>query len=351
MVDFAGWEMPQQYSTVRDEHRAVRDSAGLFDVSHMGRARVTGAAASAALQRLVTNDLERVEVGHAQYNLMCREDGGVIDDLVLYRDPDGWAVVFNAGNRDKDMAWFRRHLDGAQLIDESDQTALLALQGPRAASVLAQLSAGEVDGLAYFGHTRATVAGIPDCRVARTGYTGEDGFEIFAPAEVAPQLWAAMVAAGAVPAGLAARDVCRLEAGLRLYGNDMDETVNPYEAGLGWTVKLAKGDFVGRAALEAVKLDGPRRRLVGLRGTGRTIPRHGAALMAGDAEAGLVTSGTWSFFLDAGIGMARVTSGVVSEGDQVVIGGRAQPGSAEVVALPFYRGTAGRRSAGAADLS
>ncbi len=349
MVDFAGWEMPQQYSSVRQEHLAVRTGAGLFDVSHMGRLRVTGKGATEALDRVVTNDLAQVEPDRAQYNLMCNPDGGILDDLILYHGPDGgWTVVFNAGNRDRDLAWFEAQLSGCDLLHLSDMVGLLALQGPRAVELLAPLTTLDVAALPYFGFTSGEVAGVEPVAVARTGYTGEDGFELFVDSDRLQVVWDALTAAGAQPCGLAARDVCRLEAGLRLYGSDMDESTNPYQAGLGWTVKLDKGEFIGREALRRVKEAGPDRVIVGLRSSDRTIPRHGAAVRADGEEVGLVTSGTFSFFLNQGIAMASIAAGSAPVGATVEIAGRGAAGQAEVVKLPFYRGTAGRVQSSAA---
>jgi aminomethyltransferase len=348
MVDFAGWEMPQQYSSVRAEQAAVRQAAGLFDVSHMGRATFGGEGVADYLQGLVTNDLGRIGPGHAQYNLMCREDGGVLDDLILYRSDSAWTVVFNAGNREKDLAWMRDHLPaGVTLTDRSDEVGLLALQGPKAEEVLQPLTEADLAQVPYFGYLEAPVAGATWGFIARTGYTGEDGFELFVRSEELGRVWDAVLEAGApsgvLPAGLAARDVCRLEAGLRLYGNDMDEQTNPYEAGLGWVVKLDKGDFVGRQALARVKEEGPARVIVGLRCGDRTIPRHDAAVTVAGEAIGKVTSGTYSFFLNAGIGMASVRRDTASVGSEVEIESRGGEGKAEVVKLPFYKGTAGTR--------
>ena len=346
MVDFAGWEMPQQYTSVREEHLAVREAAGLFDVSHMGRIRVTGDAATDSLNRMVTNDLGRVGEGSAQYNLICDEAGGILDDLILYRGGGGWTVVYNAGNREKDERWFARQLSGCELQPLSDAVGLLALQGPKAVDVLRPLAAGDVAALPYFGFTTTSVAGVEPVAVARTGYTGEDGFELFVDSDRIGQVWDALLEAGARPCGLAARDVCRLEAGLRLYGNDMDEQTNPYQAGLGWTVKLEKGDFIGREALARVRADGPDRVIVGLRCSDRTIPRHDAEVRLDGRRVGRVTSGTYSFFLNQGIAMASVEAGATPVGTTVEVEGRGGPGQAEVVKLPFYRGTAGRTGQG-----
>ncbi len=243
MVDFAGWEMPQHYTSVREEHAAVRGAAGLFDVSHMGRVAVRGPGAGAFLQRLVTNDVGSLAPGHAQYNLLCNEAGGILDDLVVYRLPDGsWSTVVNASNREPDVAWMQAQAAvGVEVVDNSAESSLLALQGPRAESVLAALAPSiELSALPYFGVTQGQLAGVAGVGISRTGYTGEDGFELFVPATQVGGVWDAILVAGSdqgvLAAGLAARDVCRLEAGLRLYGNDMDVHSNPYQAGLGWTV-------------------------------------------------------------------------------------------------------------------
>jgi aminomethyltransferase len=339
---------------VRDEHAAVRQAAGLFDVSHMGRVAFRGAGAGDFLQHLVTNDLAGVEPGHAQYNLICQPDGGVIDDLIVYRLADGaWTAVVNASNREKDTAWMREHAPaGVEVVDQSPETALLALQGPGAAALLGGLArAVDLAAIPAFGVARGEVAGVAAVILSRTGYTGEDGFELLLPASRAGTLWDAILEVGAGqgvrPAGLAARDVCRLEAGLRLYGNDMDETSNPYQAGLGWTVKLDKGEFIGRDALREVKAKGPDRVIVGLRCGERVIPRHGAVVSLEGDPIGQVTSGTHSFFLAAGIGMASVAAGRAPVGSRVEVEVRGPAGgAAEVVKLPFYRGSVKTAAAG-----
>jgi aminomethyltransferase len=343
MVDFGGWDLPQQYSSIRDEHLAVRNVAGVFDLSHMGRLDVRGRGAADYLQGLLTNDVTQVAPGRAQYTLLCREDGGILDDLVIYRRAeDDFLVVVNAANRVKDVAWMREHLPtGVMLDDRTYDVSLIALQGPQAESLL---PAGGLDpaSLPYFGFGQGEIDGVPSM-ISRTGYTGEDGFELFVPAEHAVEVWRAVLAAGKAqgvrPCGLGARDACRLEAGLRLYGNDMDETINPYDAGLGWTVKLGKGHFLGSQALAAIKSTGAHRRVVGLQTTDRTIPRHDSAVLRDGGVIGRVTSGTWSFFLNRGVAMASLEAGRGGPGDSVEIDVRGRPGSAEVVALPIYRGS------------
>ena len=348
LVDFGGWEMPQQYSSIRDEHRAVRTVAGLFDISHMGRFRVRGESAFAFLQGLLTNDLSRIGPGQAQYTLMCDERGGILDDLVVYWGEEGFMAVVNASNRERDLDWMREHAPaGVEVEDRTFELALIALQGPKAEALL---PAEGLETIPYFGFRLAEVAGL---RViaARTGYTGEDGFELFVGSENVGGLWDAILEAGSaegVPAcGLGARDACRLEAALRLYGNDMDESTNPYEAGLGWTVRLKKGDFVGSQALARVKQAGPARELVGLRSLDRSIPRHGSRVQAQGRELGHVTSGTYSFWLNQGLGLASVEAGAAPVGSRLEVESRGQQGKAEVVPLPFYRGSVHSPAAGA----
>ncbi len=343
MVDFGGWDLPQQYSSIREEHLAVRTVAGVFDLSHMGRLDVRGLAAADYLQGLLTNDVAQVAPGRAQYTLLCREDGGILDDLVIYRRAaDDFLVVVNAANRVKDVAWMREHLPaGVTLDDRTHDVSLIALQGPRAEALL-PASGLELSSLPYFGFGEGEIDGVPSL-ISRTGYTGEDGFELFVPAEHAAEVWRAVLEAGksegVLPCGLGARDACRLEAGLRLYGNDMDETTNPYDAGLGWTVKLGKGDFNGSEALATIKAAGAKRRMVGLKTIDKTIPRHDSAVLSGDEAIGRVTSGTWSFFLDQGVAMASLEAGKGGPGDSVEVDIRGRRGRAEVVALPIYRGS------------
>ena len=343
VVDFAGWAMPQQYTSVREEQRAVRQAAGLFDVSHMGRFEIEGPGAGDALQRLVTNDLSVLAPGRAQYTLLCNEGGGVIDDLVVYRAEEAaagwsWRAVVNAANRARDLAWLVEHAQpGITVVDRSEDLALLALQGPLARQIL-PAEGVDLDAIPYFGCAEARVAGAA-VTLSRTGYTGEDGFELFVPSRQAAAVWDALGAGGAVPCGLAARDVCRLEAGLRLYGQDMDEDTNPYEAGLGWTVKLDKGEFVGRDALRILKTAGAARSIVGIEGAGRAIPRRGASIWRGEEPVGTVTSGTYSFWLDKGIGMASIAAGAAPRGTRLGVDVRGGRGEVEIVPLPFYRGS------------
>ena len=343
MVDFGGWEMPQKYSSIRDEHFAVRQAAGLFDVSHMGRFRIGGAGAGEFIEGIVTNDVAPLVHGQAQYNLLLNDEGGIVDDLVVYRGSEGFFVVVNASNREKDLAWMRDHAPAdVEIEDRTFELGLIAFQGPRAQELL-PWSGDDLDSIPYFGFGHGSVAGV-HALISRTGYTGEDGFELFIDADSVGEAWDAILAhgktAGVLPAGLGARDAARLEAALRLWGNDMDETVNPYEAGLGWTVKLAKGDFVGRSAVEQVKAAGPRRQLVGLKLHPGDIARHGAAVSFEGKRLGTVTSGTHSFFLGYPIALAMVEARSLSVGDAAAVEVRGREATAEVVKLPFYRGSA-----------
>jgi glycine cleavage system T protein (aminomethyltransferase) len=346
MVDFGGWELPQQYTSIRDEHLAVRKVAGLFDVSHMGRFRITGDGAAAFVQSIVTNDVSSLGEGRAQYNLMCNEAGGIIDDLVVYRAQEGFMAVVNASNREKDLEWLRSHApSGVTIEDRTFELALVAFQGPDAQKLL---PAEDLDDIPYFGFREGVVAGV-SAVISRTGYTGEDGFEIMVKSDRVGLIWDAILEhgkpAGVLPAGLGARDATRLEAALRLWGNDMDESTNPYEAGLGWTVRLDKGEFIGRDALTQIKREGPRRSLVGLKTAPGDIARHGAAVRSQERTIGNVTSGTHSFFLGYPIALALVEVASLRVGETAGVEVRGRQASAEVVRLPFYRGSA--RSAAA----
>jgi aminomethyltransferase len=340
MVEFGGYDMPLQYSTIRDEHVAVRTRAGLFDLSHMGEVRFGGPGAEATVQRLIANDVGRVAAGGAQYAVMCNEAGGIVDDVVAYRDAGSFMVVVNASCRDKDVAWMHEHAAGAaDITDESDDVALLAVQGPRAVDVVNSLAANDVTSVTHFHSIDGDVAGVP-ARISRTGYTGEDGFELYVDSAAAPGLWDALLEEGAgdglVPCGLGARDTLRLEAGLRLYGQDMDETVDPFSCSLGWTVKLQKGDFIGRDALLRLDPAHPPRRFIGLLLPGRAIARHGHRLLRDGEMVGEVTSGTFSFTLERGIATASV-SPAAADSRELDIDIRGTTVAAEVVPLPFYR--------------
>src|SRR2546427_29581 len=282
MVPFGGWEMPVQYTGIIEEHRTVRSAVGLFDVSHMGEFEVTGAQALAALQVLTTNDVSALEIGQVQYSLLCVPDGGIVDDLTLYRlGAERFMLTVNAANIDKDWAWVTeqsRQFRGAAWRNVSADTALIAVQGPKAEALVGRLAACDVAAIGYYRFRSGHVAGAQTV-ISRAGYTGEDGFELYLPARDAMRVWRALLdrgaADGVAPIGLGARDTLRLEMRYALYGNDIDETTNPIEAGLGWVVKAAKGEFTGRDAIEKVRVAGPRRKLVGIEMADRAVARHG----------------------------------------------------------------------------
>jgi aminomethyltransferase len=344
LIEFGGWLMPVQYTGILDEHRAVRERAGLFDLSHMGELFVEGDDAGDALAAALVTDPRTLAVGRAHYSMICAPDGGVIDDLIVYRlGEQRFLVVANAGNASIVSEELARRLSGwrAILDDRSLATSLVAIQGPRAAEVLRPLTDIDLAGLRYYAIAEGHVAGLP-ALVARTGYTGEDGFEVFVDWDRAPDIWNALAAAGTdagvIACGLGARDTLRLEAGMPLYGNELDRETNPFDAGLGRVVKLEKpGDFVGREALAKVAQDGPKKRLVGLVITGRGIARHGYPVLAGERRTGVVTSGTHSPTLGKPIAMAYVAPGDAEPGTILAIEVREQPVSAEVVPLPFYK--------------
>ncbi len=341
LVDFAGWEMPVQYRSIIEEHRAVRQAAGLFDVSHMGEFEVGGPDAARFLDRLVTNDVSKLFPGRVLYSPMCAPDGGVVDDLlVTQRAPEDFVLCVNAGNIAKDLAWVREQAAGfsVTISDRSDETALLAIQGRRAAAILQSLTGAKLGRVATYHAVEGTVAGVA-CLISRTGYTGEDGFEIFHPASDAPALAEALLAAGAphglALCGLGARDSLRLEAGYPLYGHEIDAAVSPLAAGLGWTVKLDKAsDFVGRAALRAEKERGSPRRIVFFRTGDRRIARAETAVLGPDGtEVGRVRSGTLSPILNVAIGSALVEASAASGPLAVDI--RGEKISLQVVKPPF----------------
>ena len=344
MIDFAGWLMPVQYAGILEEHRAVRERAGLVDLSHMGELFVEGPDAGAALAYALVTNPPTLADGRAQYSMIVQPDGGIVDDLIVYRlGPDRFLVVANAGNARVVSDLLAERLVGfrAVLDDRSLATALVAIQGPRSVEILRPITDVDLDALRYYAIAEGAVAGIP-ALVARTGYTGEDGFEVFVDTDRAVELWDAMMAAGAdrglAPIGLGARDTLRLEAGMPLYGNELDRTTNPFDANLGRVVKLDKeGDFVGRTALEKVARDGVTRTLVGLVMRGRGIARHGYPVHAGERTTGVVTSGTQSPSRGEAIAMAYVATADAAPGTMVDVEIRGQRVPAEVVALPFYR--------------
>jgi aminomethyltransferase len=343
LVPFAGYEMPVQYPTgITAEHHAVRKAAGLFDVSHMGEFMVRGPRALDFVQHVTTNDASRLEVGQAQYSAFVNEQGRLLDDLLVYRFADHYMLVVNGANRAKDWAWVSRFAPrfGVELTDESDSIALLALQGPKAQQILSRLTETDLESIRYYRFTEGTVDG-KQAIISRTGYTGEDGFELYVAAEDAAAIWRRLLEAGAgdglIATGLGCRDSLRLEMGYALYGNDLSEDHSALEAGLSWIVKPDKGDFVGRDALVAEKEAGVKRRLVGFVLKERGFPRHGYPVSVNGEPAGEVTSGVLSPTLGTGIGMAYVPTGSSKPGSEIgiVIRDRAVP--AEVVRPPFHK--------------
>jgi aminomethyltransferase len=349
MVPFAGFLMPVQYASMTQEHHAVRQRVGMFDISHMGEFLLEGPRALEAIQRVTVNDASTLAVDQAQYSAMVNDSGGIIDDCVVYRLADErWMMVVNASNVTKDLAQVRAHLpaDGVDLRDESDRITLLAVQGPRAAETVAELSDVPLDDLAFYWKRDGRIAGV-ETMISRTGYTGEDGFELYFDREASEQVWGAVMGAGAKhgiePCGLGARDTLRLEMKYALYGNDIDDTTNPYEAGLAWIVKLDKGEFTGRDALARIAEAGPARRLVGFRLDERGIPRaHYPVLLDGE-PASEVRSGAMSPMLGYGIGTCYLPKGRTKAGTPLAVEVRGRALGGEVAKTPFYTGGSLRR--------
>lgn len=343
MVDFGGWEMPVQYSGILEEHRAVRTAAGLFDVSHMGEFEFHGPGAQDFLQHLTANDVGRLEVGRAQYSMLLNERGGTIDDIILYRLGDEeYLMVVNAGNTDKDWhhgSTVAQQFPGVTLANRSDDYALFALQGPNAAKIMSLLTDDPVTDLSYYGVMPANVGGL-DTIVARTGYTGEDGFEIFVEADIAIALWETLLAEGElhglVPAGLGARDTLRLEASMPLYGHELDEETSPLEAGLGRFV-AREGTFIGSEAIRRQRAEGLKKKLIMLEMIDRGIPRQGYEVQVAGRTVGHVTSGSYAPFLEKNIAMAYVTPDVAEIGREVSVVIRGRPVRARIVKRPFYK--------------
>jgi aminomethyltransferase len=336
LVPFAGWDMPVQYEGVRVEHLAVRSACGVFDVSHMGEVETSGPQAEALLQRLLSNDVSRLAVGGAQYSVLCREDGGILDDLFTYRlADDRFLTVTNAANHGRDLAWFQEHATDfeAEVSDAISDYAMLAVQGPEARSIVAELAEGE---LPLRMHTAMLGMAGAEVLVCGTGYTGEDGVELLLAPERAADVWRALTAGGARPAGLGARDTLRMEVCFHLYGNDMDEHRNPIEAGLGWCCKEETG-FIGWEVVAAARERGAKQRLAPFVLTGPGIPRQGNAVVSGGEEVGVVTSGTLSPSLEVGIGMAYVPAGLAEPGTELEIDVRGKLRAARVESKPLYR--------------
>ena len=341
LVEFAGWEMPVQYKGILEEHAAVRTAAGLFDVSHMGEIELTGPKALEACQRLITNDIGKAKDGQAVYAGLLNERGGFVDDVVAYRIAEHKILIcVNASNREKDFAWIKEHSFGATVTDRGDDYAQIAIQGPKAAAILQRLTALDLTQIATYRFAEGDACGAR-CIVARTGYTGEDGFELFTPPDKAASIWEALMAEGSreglLPCGLGARDSLRTEMKYALYGNDIDDDHTPLEAGLGWIVKLDKPDFIGKAVLDRQKAEGVKRKLIGFTTTDKGIPRHGYPILKDGQRVGEVTSGTQSPSLKKPIAMGYVPTALAAEGStfDVEMRGRAVP--AVVVKTPFYK--------------
>lgn len=344
MVDFAGWFMPVQYKSIVTEHMAVRTKVGIFDVSHMGEFWVQGSGAADFLQSMIANDITKLTSPNmALYTQMCNEDGGTVDDLIVYRLDKGFMLVVNASNIEKDWNWLTSHAStrsDVKMEDISDRTALIALQGPAAVDLLASVAGDDVKTIPSFCYGDGTVNGVK-AAWGRTGYTGEDGFEIFVETDKAEVVWNALMergaAAGIEPCGLGARDTLRLEAALPLYGHELDDKTGPLEAGLGWSVKLEKGEFVGSEVLKNQKENGLPKQMVCLRTEGKALPRQGYAVYHGDTAIGTVTSGSQGIFVGYPIACAYVPSEFARIGTKLTVEIRQAQVPAEVVKRPFYK--------------
>jgi aminomethyltransferase len=345
MVPFAGWEMPVEYSGITAEHMAVRTTAGLFDVSHMGEVEIAGKDALTAVQHITSNDASKLQVGQIQYSALTTPEGTFVDDLLVYRfGPSHYLLVINASNIDKDYAWIAARAKEAvpdiATVNSSDRYALIAVQGPRAEVILQTLTAIDLPAIKYYWFAHGEIAGVRGT-VSRTGYTGEDGFEVMIPPAMAPRVWDALIEAGKpeglVPCGLGARDTLRLEAAMRLYGNDMDETSTVLEADLGWIVGWGKTEFLGRERLHEQKAHGVPKKLVGFEMTERGIARHGYPVWHNGQEVGVVTSGTQTPFLKKAIGMAYVPPALTAPGTEIEVDVRGRRVKAVTVPMPFYK--------------
>ena len=343
MVPFGGWEMPVQYTGIIEEHRTTRGAVGLFDVSHMGEFEVEGPGALAALQHLTTNDVAGLQVGQIQYSVLCYPSGTIVDDLTVYRVGDErYMVTVNAGNIDEDWAHVTKsteHVKDARWRNASEGTGLIAVQGPKAEALVGRLADRDVTAIGYYRFARGNVGEVPTL-ISRTGYTGEDGFELYAPADRTARLWKALLDAGradgATPIGLGARDTLRLEMKYALYGNDIDETTNALEASLGWVVKPAKGEFIGREALEKTRAEGLQRRLVGIEMIDKAVARHGYPVLKDGRAVGIVTSGSYGPSVDKYIAIAYVETALAAVGTALEVEIRGQGKAAQVVRTPFY---------------
>lgn len=344
MVEFGGWDMPVEYSGIVQEHMAVRTAAGVFDVSHMGEIEIAGKDALAAVQHITSNDAGKLADGQVQYSALTTPEGTFVDDVLTYRlNGEHFMLVVNASNIMKDFNWIAQHIAGrgdAVAVNTSSRYALIAIQGPIAQQVLQTLTGVDLPAIKYYWFTTGEVANVR-VTISRTGYTGEDGFEVFVPPASAERVWDAILAAGkphgVIPAGLGARDTLRLEAGMRLYGNDMDDTTTVVEADLGWIVGWKKDAFVGSDVLKKQKAEGAARKLVGFEMIERAIARHGYDVYVDGQKAGAVTSGTQTPFLKKAIGMAYLPAGKTAEGQEFEVDVRGRRAKARVVAMPFYK--------------
>ena len=342
MIDFGGWQMPVQYSSIIDEHKAVRNNAGIFDVSHMGEIYISGKQSLDLVQKLITNDAAKLTKGEVLYTPMCYEDGGIVDDLLVYRtEVDEFLLVVNASNTTKDLRWINKNaelFEEAEVEDKSDYYALIAVQGPISREIINPLLNQDISNLKYYNFINTEIEGN-NAIVSRTGYTGELGYEIYIKSEDAKGIWKAIMKEGSEkglqPAGLGARDTLRLEKALCLYGNDIDEKTNPLEAGLSWTVKFDKDKFNGKKALENVKKDGVKRKLVGFIMQERGIPRHGYDINIDGEYVGEVTSGSYSPSLDENIGLAYINKEHASDGTEIDISIRKREVKAKIIKTPF----------------
>ncbi|GAB4147344.1 MAG: glycine cleavage system aminomethyltransferase GcvT [Planctomycetaceae bacterium] len=345
MVDFAGWEMPVQYSSIVEEHHAVRRAAGLFDIAHMGRLIFSGPDSCRFLDFLVTNDVRRLEVGQIRYALVTNEQGGILDDVLVYRFESFYLLVVNASNREKIVNWIEQHRDGfdVSVNDVTREQFMLAIQGPKSSKILNNITEIDVSTLKYYHGLETRIFG-ENAIVTRTGYTGEDGFEVILPSKMSVKLWESLISegesAGIQPAGLGCRDTLRLEAAMPLYGHEMNETIDPWTAGLGFGVRLKAGDFIGKSSLVSLKEKTDRPRRVGLELDGKRIAREGAKLIHNDREVGQVTSGTFSPTLQKSIAMGYLPNELSTPGTELKVDIRGKRVNATVVAMPFYqRGT------------
>jgi aminomethyltransferase len=338
IVDFAGWDMPVQYTSIVEEHQAVRTAAGLFDISHMGRLWFAGPDALPLVQAIYTNNAAALKEGQVRYGLICNDSGGILDDVLVYKYSDGLGMVVNASNREKIVKWIAEHQQPRPVhaADTTHESCMIAVQGPSALECCRGITPTDGRGLAYYYSARTTYRGKP-CAISRTGYTGEDGLELIVAADQGVQLWEELVRRGARPCGLGARDTLRLEAAMPLYGHELSEAIDPFQAGLGWAVKMDKGEFIGREALGRRKQDSSRPVRVGLELEGKRIAREGCAVSKDGQQVGTITSGTFAPTLAKAIAMAYVTPAHAAPGTSCAVDVRGKPAPAKVVGLPFYK--------------